>query len=192
LDFSFATRSVVAHRVGDFVHRDAFHRFVFHLLFVHFEISISKRLRIQVVYRFIIFAKALEEEEVMYARKCYTINGAQSSFPQLLRTLSRDDDSDDDDDFFFSKGFFLAFSFFDDSKRFFFAEESEEDSPRESRDGFCVCGCCICAKEEYEWCRCRWRQLLYRDDDDQNDSDDEEFTTLYNLVELLRDEERFR
>ena len=119
----------------------------------------------------------------MSARKCCTINGAQSSFPRLLRKLSREDDSDERDDFYFSKGLLLASLFFDDAKRFFVPEQ-EEDSPRESReDGFCVCGCCVCAKEEeYERCRCRWRQLLY-----------EEFTTtLYELVELLRDEERFR
>jgi len=80
-------------------------------------------------------------------RKCCTINGAQSSFPRLLRKLSRDDFEDDDDDFFLSKGFSSVFLFFDDSKRFFVPEQ-EEDSPRKSRDGFCVCGCCICAKEE--------------------------------------------
>jgi hypothetical protein len=128
---------------------------------------------------------------VISARKCCTINGAQSSFPRLLRKLSREDFEDEDDDFFLSKGVFLAF-FDENSKRVFFAEEQEEDSPRESRDGFCVSRSCMCAKEEEDEerrirCRCPcWRQkLLFRDDD-------EEFTTLYNLVELLRDEERFR
>jgi hypothetical protein len=129
----------------------------------------------------------------MSARKCCTINGAQSSFPRLLRKLSREDFEDEDDDFFLSKGVFLSF-FDENSKRVFFVPEQEENHPRESRDGFCVCRSCVCAKEEEdERCRCRWRQkLLFRDDDDQNDSDDEEFATLYDLVELLRDEERFR
>ena len=35
----------------------------------------------------------------MSARKCCTINGAQSSFPRLLRKLSREDFEDEDDAF---------------------------------------------------------------------------------------------
>ena len=156
-------------------------------IFFRFEISLEERIQ---VVRLIIHLRAYIEE-VISARKCCTINGAQSSFPRLLRKLSREDFEDEDDDFFLSKGLFLLF-FDENSKRVFFAEEQEEDSPRESRDRFCVCRSCMCAKEDEDEerrirCRCPcWRQkLLFRDDD-------EEFTTLYNLVELLRDEERFR
>ena len=95
----------------------------------------------------------------MSARKCCTINGAQSSFPRLLRKLSREDfedDSDEDDDFYFSKRVFLAFLFFDENSKPFFVPEREENHPRESRDGFCVCGCCICAKEEEDEVRRRF------------------------------------
>ena len=69
----------------------------------------------------------------MSARKCCTINGAQSSFPRLLRKLSREDFEDEDDDFFLSKGVFL--SFFDETRSVssLFRRTGGESSARKSR-----------------------------------------------------------